>query len=86
MYILVPIRRDGHISHLFISLANQSSMGEYTRTRLNNDNHKTDIVVITLDTQCIEYMIQLCLKPGKQRSITAIHTAVLTTGTMEATC
>ena len=28
MYILVPIRRDGNISHLFISLATQCSMGE----------------------------------------------------------
>ena len=28
MYILVPIRREGNISHLFISLATQRSMGE----------------------------------------------------------
>ena len=28
-YILVPIRRDGNISHLFISLATQRSMGEW---------------------------------------------------------
>ena len=37
MYMLVPMRRDGNILHLFISLANQRNVGEYTRTLLNND-------------------------------------------------
>ena len=38
---VVPIRRDGNISHLFIALATQRSMGEQIMT-----NHSTGIVIV----------------------------------------